>query len=403
MFAPEVRSPGAPPPHQRKPTLSDALFGTTTAAKRRSSLASVNAASRLGSASCKRKLSFSDTLQVHEIPCVRPAAADYEALRRAAEAAGTADGTAEVQVAAWREVAACMVDPALKQTYRACGVRKSLASVLQSSSAPPLVLEMAAAVVALAADTFGTGHDKMGTREGRQPDSSRGDVKSSAVAGDDKSDDDDDDDDEVGEERGLCEAVLSCICTSRASNHTISSLTNAIVRFSWPKRFPFLFNTSCGPVMRRILEVLRNKDDMDVYIWKSLMTTMAITQRAALESPTKVPGRGTGGGDLRAELLGGGGGLASTRVGVRAADVQTLVGALQQYADEGRDALPEAMQAFAWLCARSTEVAALFIELDTAAIVKRFAAGEKAAVLTAAVELLAVLAAPCVLSVASVL
>lgn len=365
---------------------------------------------KLGSASCKRKLSFNDTLQVHEIPRVRPAAADYEALRRAAEAAATAAGTAEEQVTAWREVAACMVDPALKHTYRACGVRKSLAAILQSPRAPPSVVEMAAAVLSVAAETFGSGIVKPGTgcdqKRAACEDASTGGGTGSAdddctakVVQDEVADYADDD---TGEERVLCAAVISCLCSSRASNHTISSLASAILGFSWRKRFPALLSSSTGVVLRRTLEVLGNRDDLDVHIWKSLMTSMAAFQDAALGCGANRDAT-QGGSDLRAELLGGGAGLGAARVGVKAVDVKTLLGALKQFACEGRDVLPEAMHAFRVLCCRSAEAAAMFVEQGAAAVVKDLLEGQSLEVHAAAVNFLAVLAAPAVLSASSVL
>jgi hypothetical protein len=397
MMAPEQGASGidAAPMKRFKTaasSLHSALFGGKSVALHRAAATSVTTEVE---PSCKRRLSFAETPRVIEIPRAAVTQADRVALRAAAATVlDAASGNESSHAVAWRELASHISDRALAVTFRTSSARRALIDVLGGKSpSPPGVLDIAASVLALAAETFG-------------PTLEEGAAKMPSETGYDAAEDED--------ERALCSAAMRSLARGdAAADGVLESMTAAIVASAWVRLFPDVVLAHRGAVLRHAFGLL-NAPNMDVNRWKSVMSLICLVACVSAPEEKYDGNKTTGAASLVDDLLGAGtaagkgraterdagdGRKKAVELGVREEDVREMLRSADRFGRENSDATTTALQSLSALCCRSVEVASLLVAEDGAAVVRELALAHrnKCTLQIAAVELLATLSAPRVL------
>lgn len=207
--------------------------------------------SSTSSPSCRKRLTFSDTNDVYEIPPAPPSPKKQEALQKAAASvaeatcAGSWHTTAQ-RVHAWRVVATHLADSSMAEGYKSSALRRAFATVF-SARQPARVLTVAASALKLAAESFA----------GSAPPScdDEADVK-------------------------LCEAVLGALVRGDVNGDEIyDNIVCAICVFGWIEIFPEIVLANRNLLLRQTFITLESPD-LSLQTWRA--TSRLICALAAL-------------------------------------------------------------------------------------------------------------------------
>lgn len=312
----------------------------------------------------RRRLTFSDTNFIIEIPRPSVTVADIARLSSAAFHARAAEPADEkVVIAAWRQVAENISSAGLSAAWNDSCARQGLTEVFKARPARSLaVLDIAAAVLKCASETFG----------------SAGEV-----------------DDVDG---ALADAVLGSLARGDGSaDGVLDSAVSALEKLRWVEVFPEVVAKHRAGILVHVFGMLgvAAHGDIDVYRWRSLMR---LIRGMACAGVVKAEGK-KGKSVLRDALLnegaknGGEGRRSAAEMVVRRKDVSVLLRALEKVGG-CVEASEETLRTLAAVCGQSAEVAAMAVGDEGAGVVREVAGKWKGRcpVQAAAVDLLAAMA-----------